>query len=112
MAARSDFLWLWKFAIGLPKVAAAGEPTCLLTPSARHVARVLSEHMSSDGSSCFPSLELIASESGITRASVCRALKQLEKEKYLRRQRGAARGRRPTSRSSRTRKESASATDS
>ncbi len=59
-----------------------------LPPSAKLVAFVLSTHMDRNGGSCFPSLTLLARETGIHRATVCRALAKLEREGVLQRLRG------------------------
>lgn len=81
--ARVKFLYQWKLAIGLP--LKGPEPTCPLKPPARHVARVLSEHMDADGGNCRPSGGRIATEMGCDVATVWRAIENLEEKGYIRR---------------------------
>ena len=56
--------------------------------TARLVALVLSTHMNRNGGSCHPSLTTIAQESGLGRSTVCRALAELERSRFLRRDPG------------------------
>jgi hypothetical protein len=62
-----------------------------LPPTARHVALNLSTHMNLQGGSCFPSLETQAFETGLHKSTVARALKRLERCKYLYRSPGGGR---------------------
>lgn len=85
------FLYEWKLALGLPtptgRVAERWSdlPKCPLTSTARHVARVLSEHMDGDGADCRPSGELVARETGYSLSTVWKALDELERKGYVRR---------------------------
>jgi hypothetical protein len=66
-----------------------------LPASVRHVALVLSLHMSERGDSCFPRIDTLAGESGLTLRTVADNLKRLEKDGYLTREfdrRGKGRG--------------------
>ncbi len=64
-----------------------------LKPTLRHVALTLSLHMNERGGSAFPSLQTLANESGLHRATVCRALAELEALGWLSRTPGGGRGR-------------------
>lgn len=85
------FLFEWKLALGLPPAGRdvperwSDLPVCPLSPTARHVARVLSEHMDGDGDKCRPGGELIARESGYRLSTVWKAIAELEASGFIRR---------------------------
>src|SRR5436309_2798175 len=63
-------------------------------PSTRRlVAFVVSFHMDADGDECFPALELIAAESGLSKSTIALALNELERRGWIRRTRSSVIGR-------------------
>ena len=59
------------------------DPEGPLTSTERLVALVLAHHMTTDGSRCYPSRELLAGEAELSRATVGRALTALRRGGYL-----------------------------
>jgi len=55
-----------------------------LTPTARHVALVISTYMSKDAEGAYPSMSTIAQDAGRSRASVKRAVRELRDAGYVR----------------------------
>jgi hypothetical protein len=53
--------------------------------TARLVAFVLSTHMDADGGSCFPSITTLTRETHLARRTVCYALDELERERFIER---------------------------
>jgi hypothetical protein len=66
--------------------------TSSLTATQRHVAHVLGLHMNSDGGSCYPSIALIALETGYSRRAVQYGLRVLEAKGWIRREAGGKKG--------------------
>lgn len=64
-----------------------------LPPIARHVALTLSLHMNERGGSCFPSIQTLASETGLSKPSVISGIRQLEAGGFLHVDRAVGRGR-------------------
>lgn len=62
-----------------------------LPPTSRHVALTLSLHMNERGGSCFPSLETLTEETGLSKASVVTHLKVLEDCGWLTKEKGGGR---------------------
>jgi hypothetical protein len=59
-----------------------------LPPTSRHVALTLSLHMSERGDSCFPSLNTLARETGLSKSTIAKHLAELEKRCWIDRQPG------------------------
>lgn len=66
-------------------------PESGLRAAARLVACGLAKHMDSDGGSCWPSVELLAAETGLGRRSVQRGLRALEDAGWVSADRGGGR---------------------
>jgi len=62
-----------------------------LSVRAKHLAHVLSEHMNPDGGSCYPGLDLLASQSSRHRATVVRAITELVEGGWVKRWRRGGR---------------------
>jgi hypothetical protein len=67
----------WVLALGLPT------PVCPFSARDRHIGRVLAEHMYLDGSSCYPSVELVARETNLAASTVRLAISSLEAQGWL-----------------------------
>jgi len=77
----------WLIAIGLPHPKRERDrpelPRCPLSSTERHVARVLSEHMFAGGTGCCPSVDLLASEAGLSPSTVWAAINVMEQLGFL-----------------------------
>ena len=73
-----SFRWVWRLAICESDLSA----------TARHTAHVLATHMNADGGSCYPSLDRLVSETRHSRATVVKAIRELEARGYITRQPG------------------------
>lgn len=74
----ADFRFRWRLAL---------RDFYSLRAPARLVGHTLALHMEADGSSCFPGVDRLTRETSLHRATVFRALQELEHEGFLRRER-------------------------
>lgn len=73
--------------------SAISSPASDLTPTTRHVALALSLYMSERGDSAWPGLATLVEDTGRSRSTVIRALKELEQAGWLEVRHGGGRGR-------------------